>query len=243
MNEQIKAQIREFASTLDVGQCAMLAVQRCNDQVDKQKSTEEGRKVYKEVDGKRIPQYQIQFGEIIDTGKNNGLSALQLTMLGDSRFKKGARRSWLLTNVKQAMQMAQNSGITLKQEQFDSLQVGNGFFVGAKNPHLMMGDTKVNFGLQIVETFEMNNYQAQNPDNECKRAGKDGPIIYGDNNGTKAMIFSNVEAQIERVNTNTGEVTKNWEHILIPEFKEAETYVKADSTSEKEFEDILDQRL
>jgi len=228
--EDTKNRINQFTPTMNVGDCALLAIQRV-------------RNVHKDGVDTGQPQYQGQFGEILNVSNNNSNSALQLLNLDDNRFKRGARRAWVLSTAKQLTEIAKNSGITLKQEDFDNLQIGEGKFVGAKGAHLAIGDKKYMFKLQVTETFEMNDYQAEDPENRCKRAGKDGPIIYGDNNGTKAMIFSNVNVQVEELNTATGEVNRNWDHTLIPEMKEASMTVEANATSEKAFDDILNKRL
>jgi len=228
--EDLKNRINQFTTTMNVGECALLAVQRV-------------RNVHKDGVDTGQPQYQGNFGEIMNVSNNNNNSALQLLNLDDSRFKRGARRAWVLSTVKQLTEIAKNSGITLKQEDIDKLQIGEGLFVGAKNAHLKMGDNQHNLKLEILETFEMDSYQAQDPENRCKRAGKDGPIIYGDNNGTRAMIFSNVKVNMETLNTKTGEVTRTVSHTLIPEMQEATMTVEANVTSEKAFDDILDRRL
>ena len=57
------------------------------------------------------------------------------------------------------------------------------------------------------------------------------------------MIFSNVDVNLETINTKTGEVTKTVSHTLIPEMKEATMTVEANATSEKAFDDILNKRL
>lgn len=228
--EDLKNRINQFTATLNTGECALLAVQRV-------------RNVHKDGVDTGQPQYQGQFGEILNVSNNNGNNALQLLNLDDSRFKRGARRAWILSTVKQLTEIAKNSGITLKAEDIEKLQIGEGLFVGAKNAHLKMGDKTHNFKLEITETFEMTDYQAENPEDRCKRAGKDGPIIYGDNNGTKAMIFSNVGVVVNSINTATGEVISSVSHTLIPEMKEANMTVEANATSEKAFDDILNKRL
>tara|TARA_R110002020_G_scaffold23035_1_gene77169 strand:+ start:8885 stop:9619 length:735 start_codon:yes stop_codon:yes gene_type:complete len=244
MTDELSNRIRAYTSTLNVNQCALLAAQRVDDMKDKEESSKQGRKVYKEdANGNRIPQYQGQFGEIMNVSNSNSNSALQLMNLDDSRFKRGARRAWILSTVKQLTEIAKNASTTLKQEQFDNLQIGDGFFIGVADAHLVKGKEKHMLKLQVTETFEMDTYQSENPEDRCKRAGKDGPIIYGDNNGTKAMIFSNVDVNVETHNTETGEVMKSFSHTLIPEMKEIDMTVKADSTSEKEFDDILNTRL
>ena len=228
--EDLKNRINQFTPTMNTGECALLAIQRV-------------RNVHKDGVDTGQPQYQGNFGEIMNVSNNNSNNALAILNLDDSRFKRGARRAWILSTVKQLTEIAKNSGITLNQDQFDALQIGEGFFVGAKNAHLTNGDLKHNLKLQVTETFEMDSYQAEDPEGRCKRAGKDGPIIYGDNNGAKAMIFSNVDVNLETINTKTGEVTKTVSHTLIPEMKEATMTVEANATSEKAFDDILNKRL
>jgi len=192
------------------------------------------------------PQYQGEFAEVINlSGTNNGISALGLANLDDARFKRGARRNWILISVTQAMQVAKNSGITLEQEQFDNLQIKESLFVGASDPFIKHNGVEHYFKVQVVETFEMDEYQSRDPEGRCKRAGANGPIIYGDNNGTKSMIFSNTNIQLATKN-ESGEYIKKWNHQTIEEFVEEAYVVVNDRTEAVDVETgelITDMRL
>lgn len=213
----MKGQIDQFLMSLQQGVTGLTKITRVSN-----KKNSEG-------DDTGEPQYQAEFAEVINlSGTNSGISALGLLNLDDARFKRGARRNWRLITVTQAMQVANNAGIQLKQEQFDNLQQKESLFVGASDPFITHNGLDYYFKVQVVETFEMDTYQAQDPEGRCKRAGSNGPIIYGDNNGTKAMIFSNTDVQLATKDGN-GAYVKDWEHVTIAEFTD-NTYVSVNST-------------
>ena len=66
--EDLKNRINQFTTTMNVGECALLAVQRV-------------RNVHKDGVDTGQPQYQGNFGEIMNVSNNNNNSALQLLNL------------------------------------------------------------------------------------------------------------------------------------------------------------------
>tara|TARA_R110000744_G_scaffold207019_4_gene325623 strand:- start:3862 stop:4551 length:690 start_codon:yes stop_codon:yes gene_type:complete len=207
----MESNINNFLASLEEGTTGLLSIKRCKDFTDKS--------------GNNHKQYQAELAQVINANNNaNGnMNALSILNKGDVRFTKGARRTYPLIRVEQAIQMAANGEVTITAEELEALQIKESLFVGVAEPHLVIGGNKVYFRVRVEETFEMDWYQEKDPENLCKRAGKTGPIIYGDNNGTRAMIFSNTHA-VTATKDEYNKYVESYKHTWISEFVEQDVY-------------------
>ena len=72
--------------------------------------------------------------------------------------------------------------------------------------------------------------------------------MYGDNNGTKAMIFSNAKVNISRLNESGEFIKAGWDHTFIPTFveKDLNSYIQqseAETVNTETGELITDLKL
>ena len=124
----------------------------------------------------------LEFAEKI-TAKDRPVSALTVLNASDDRFSSGARRGWATAEpIDAANAFSVNFGddgewYTSERGEMMDLDIINPEFNGTR------------FRVQITETIEPSEWQAENLERAAKRAGKDGDYITCDGN----YIFSNAD--------------------------------------------------
>ena len=125
---------------------------------------------------------QLEFAEKI-SASNRPMSALTILNASDSKFSSGARRSWATAEPVDASEIYNvNFGddgewYASERGEMMDLDIINPEFNGTR------------FRVQITETIEPSEWQAENLERAAKRAGKDGDYITCDGN----YIFSNAD--------------------------------------------------
>ena len=115
---------------------------------------------------------QLEFAERIGGAQGTAGSLLGMFNQSDDRFTSGARRAWLTAEIADVAKLldinvGDDAEWTLTDQGKDVLPIGE------LNPTL---DGK-RFRIQIVETVEPNEWQAENIDTAAKRKGADGEFI------------------------------------------------------------------
>lgn len=146
----------------------------------------------RKVNGGKI---QLEFAEIINNG--NAANPLAMFNKSDDRFSSGkARRAWLTAEPKDA---SANLGIDISDTNPDWTvdQMGREILpLNVLNPVAIVGDEQIPLKVEIVETVEPTEWQAQNLDTAAKRRGADGSYITH-----KGMyIFANTRIAFNKAN-------------------------------------------
>ena len=138
---------------------------------------------------------QIEFGEIIDSGRT--VNPLGLFNKSDDRFNVGnkARRAWLTAEPKDASNLL---GIDMSnQADWITDQLGNEVLqLNVLNPVVNINGTTHQLKVEIVETVEPTEYQAANLQTSAKRKGKDGDFI----THRGMYIFANTRLVFDKAN-------------------------------------------
>ena len=133
----------------------------------------------RKVNGGKI---SLEFAEIIETS-DRLVSALTILNKSDDRFSSRPRRAWVSAEPSDASELFNvNFGddgewYTSERGEMMDLDIINPEFNGTR------------FRVQITETIEPSEWQAENLERAAKRAGKDGDYITCDGN----YIFSNAD--------------------------------------------------
>lgn len=123
---------------------------------------------------------QMEFAEKI-SANDRPISALTVLNASDDRFSSGARRGWATA---EPIDAANAFGINFGDDgDWYSTEKGEMMDLDILNP--MFND--LCFRVQIIETIEPTEWQAENVERAAKRAGKEGDYITHDGN----YIFSN----------------------------------------------------
>ena len=112
----------------------------------------------------------LEFAEKIST-KNRPVSALTILNASDDRFSSGARRGWATAEPVDASNAL---GINFGDDgEWYSSDRGEMMDLDVLNPEF----NGTRFRVQITETTEPTEWQAENVERAAKRAGKDGDYI------------------------------------------------------------------
>ena len=125
---------------------------------------------------------QLEFAEKI-SASNRPMSALTILNASDSKFSSGARRSWATAEPVDASEIY-NVNFGDDGEWYAS-ERGEMMDLDILNPEF----NGTRFRVQISETIEPSEWQAENIERAAKRAGKEGDYITHDGN----YIFSNAD--------------------------------------------------
>ena len=131
----------------------------------------------RKVNGGKI---SLEFAEIIETS-DRLVSALTILNKSDDGFSSRPRRAWVSAEPSDASELF-NVNFEDDGEWYDS-EKGEMMDLDILNPTF----NDVRFRVQITETTEPTEWQAENLERAAKRAGKDGDYITHDGN----YIFSN----------------------------------------------------
>jgi hypothetical protein len=146
----------------------------------------------RKVNGNKV---QLEFGEIISNG--NAANPLAAFNASDDRFSSGkARRAWLTAEPIDAailleLDLSDNNPdwtVNAKGEEILPLNV--------LNPAAKIGGELIPLKVEIVETVEPTEWQAQNLETAAKRRGADGTFIT--HNGM--YIFANTRISFKKAN-------------------------------------------
>ena len=143
------------------------------------------------VDAKKVKNGKIQlhFAERISNG-DRPMSALTILNASDPRFSSGARRAWATAEVSDAAERFNVNfgddgdwyvGQDSKGEEVELLDLN------ILNPFIDVNGNKFMFKIQVNETINANEWQAENLERAAKRRGAKGDYIT--HNGD--YIFSN----------------------------------------------------
>ena len=146
----------------------------------------------RKVSGNKV---QLEFGEIINSG--NTANPLAMFNKSDDRFSSGkARRAWLTAEPKDAAVLL---GLDLSDSnpEWTVDQSGREILpLNILNPMAIVGDERIPLKVEIAETVEPTDWQAQNLDTAAKRRGADGAFITH-----KGMyIFANTRIAFHKAN-------------------------------------------
>ena len=166
------------------------------------------------IDARKVKNGKIQlhFAERISNG-DRPMSALTILNASDPRFSSGARRAWATAEVADAAERFNINfgddgdwyvGQDKKGEEVELLDLN------ILNPFIDVNGNKFTFRVQVSETINANEWQAENLERTAKRKGKDGDYIT--HNGD--YIFSNTTV------------------VLVPEGTEVKhTFLEADNAT------------
>jgi len=127
---------------------------------------------------------QLEFAEKTASVKGNSGALLGILNKSDDRFNSGARRAWITAEISDlAEQMDLNCDDGQDWVDHPTMAKKEVLPLGIKNP--VLGDLRLR--VQIEETTEATEFQADNIDSSAKRRGADGDFIT--HNGE--YIFSN----------------------------------------------------
>lgn len=146
----------------------------------------------RKVSGNKV---QLEFGEIISNG--NTANPLAMFNKSDDRFSSGkARRAWLTAEPKDAAVLL-GLDISDSNPNWTVDQMGREILpLNVLNPVAIVGDEQIPLKVEIVETIEPTDWQAQNLDTAAKRRGADGSFITH-----KGMyIFANTRIAFHKAN-------------------------------------------
>tara|TARA_R100000458_G_C8236105_1_gene216427 strand:+ start:114 stop:722 length:609 start_codon:yes stop_codon:yes gene_type:complete len=123
----------------------------------------------RQVNGGKV---QLEFAEKIQTA-DKPVNALTLLNASDTRFSSGARRCWTSAEPEDA---SKQFGVDFSEanENWYDTERGNMMDLNILNP---VAQTGHRFRLQVVESTEANEWEANNIETAAKRAGKDGDFI------------------------------------------------------------------
>lgn len=147
----------------------------------------------RKVNGGKI---QLELAELIKTTATSA-NPLGIFNKSDDRFNVGnkARRAWITAEQKDAsailgLDLSNNADWTIDQMGREVLMLN------VLNPIATVNDTDHYLKLEIVETVEPTEWQAQNLQTSAKRKGKDGAFITH-----KGMyIFANTRVVFDKAN-------------------------------------------
>tara|TARA_R100000234_G_scaffold66845_1_gene40838 strand:+ start:707 stop:1291 length:585 start_codon:yes stop_codon:yes gene_type:complete len=123
----------------------------------------------------------LEFAEVINNGKAQNI--LGMLNKSDERFSSSARRAWVTAEPADATEyFGCDFGPTAGWEMTDK---GEYLYMNILNPTI--GGTRCR--IQILETTEANEWQAENYKTAAKRKGKDGDFITHEGN----YIYSNTQ--------------------------------------------------
>lgn len=115
---------------------------------------------------------QLEFAERVRSVEGNAGSLLGILNKSDARFTSGARRAWMTAEIADVAELldinvGDDADWTLTETGKDVLLIGN------LNPEI----NGMRMRLQINETVEPTEWQAENIDTAAKRKGADGEFI------------------------------------------------------------------
>lgn len=115
---------------------------------------------------------QLEFAERVRSVEGNAGSLLGMLNKSDDRFSSGARRAWITSEIADVAELldinvGDDAEWTLTPEGKDILPIGQ------LNPTI----NGMRMRLQISETVEPTEWQAENIDTAAKRKGADGEFI------------------------------------------------------------------
>ena len=115
---------------------------------------------------------QLEFAERVRSVEGNAGSLLGMLNKSDDRFSSGARRAWITSEIADVAELldinvGDDADWTLTPEGKDVLPIGS------LNPTI----SGMRMRLQINETVEPTEWQAENIDTAAKRKGADGEFI------------------------------------------------------------------
>ena len=142
---------------------------------------------------------QLEFAERVRSVEGNAGSLLGMLNKSDDRFSSGARRAWITSEIADVAELlninvGDDADWTLTPEGKDVLPIGK------LNPTIH----GMRMRLQINETVEPTEWQAENIDTAAKRKGADGDFI----KHKGQFIFSNTEVVLMNGDDNP-------EHIVL----------------------------
>ena len=145
----------------------------------------------RQVNGGKV---QLEFAEKIQA-TDRPVNALTILNASDSRFSSGARRCWVTAEPEDA---TKQFGVDFSESNEDWYDTEKGMMLDLNilNPFTNLSGTDYRFRLQVVETVEANEWEAENIDRAAKRAGKDGDYITHEGN----YIFSRTQMVLATAN-------------------------------------------
>ena len=132
---------------------------------------------------------QLEFAEKIQAA-DKPMNALTILNMSDDRFSSGARRAWVTAEVADASERF-NVNFGDDGEWYES-EKGEMMDLNIIAPCLDVNGKTLYFKVQVLETTEPTEYQAEHVETAAKRAGKEGDFIT--HNGD--YIFSNTTVVI-----------------------------------------------
>jgi hypothetical protein len=132
---------------------------------------------------------QLEFAEKIQAA-DKPMNALTVLNMSDDRFSSGARRAWVTAEIADASERF-NVNFGDDGDWYEG-QRGEEMDLNILTPCLNINGKTLYFKVQVLETTEPTEYQAEHVDTAAKRAGKEGDFIT--HNGD--YIFSNTSVVI-----------------------------------------------
>ncbi len=131
----------------------------------------------------------LEFAEKI-TAKDRPVSALTVLNASDDRFSSGARRGWATAEPVDA---SSAFGVNFGDDgEWYTSEKGEMMDLDILNPEF----NGVRFRVQITESTEPSEWQAENVERAAKKAGRDGDHITHEGN----YIFSNTDVVLDEAN-------------------------------------------
>ena len=149
----------------------------------------------RKVAGQKI---QLEFAEIISKDNSKAVNPLAVFNKSDDRFSQGggARRAWMTVEPSDASEYL---GIDFSDKnkawKLDAMK-RSVMMLNVLNPVATIGDEEIALKVEIIETTQPNDYQADNIETSAKRKGKDG--AYCTHNGL--YIFANTRIAFNKAN-------------------------------------------